>query len=157
MSKNSIRNLFEHFDLGKKEKVGHSELVKLLEVLRAMRRELKPDLLILSKVTGEGGETEGLASELSYPELLSLLAQIFTPQDAKAEHLRRSFAGFDASEKGELEEKEFDEFEARNAEGLEDYRFGGRKGAKEAFFGPGKPGKVSFDEYYLWINEVMKD
>ncbi len=96
---------------------------------------------------------------VSYDEFLNTISKHLSPNDVNRENLRKQFYSFDVALNGKLDRGEFQNFMRAVYGYMNDGRFKYKDSVADVFFNDlddDQNGEISFDEFYLYINGVLR-
>ena len=157
MSVSNLKKLFDHFDFDHNGFMDYGELKVLFEVLR----RLYPGLTLNDSVAMQYFQyaDANKDNKLSFDEFLRVVTQTLYPGDPKYEQLRAVFNKFDRQPDEKLTRAEFKNFIKAAYGYMNDPRFHYKDQVADYFLGQfdkNMDGNISFDEFYLFINGVLK-
>lgn len=157
MGKNNLKRLFDHYNKDGSGYLEKNEIVRMLGNLG----QIDPSLGINQDVIEEWTRLADLNGDrkLDYFDFCTMLSKYLVPDDQVRKNLRAQFYSFDMNNNGLMEEAEFQNFMKAVYSYMNDSRFQYSDDMAATFFrdlDDDSDGTVSFDEYYLYINGVLR-
>ena len=157
MARTNLRQLFNHFD---RDRNGELTLNEVRQMLMALGR-VDPSLRINDQVASEWLNLvdKDNSQSVSYDEFLNTISKYLVRNDANRENLRKQFYSFDVKLNGKLDRREFQNFMKAVYGYMNDSRFEYKDSVADVFFNDlddDGNGEISFDEFYLYINGVLR-
>ena len=153
----NLRVLFDAYD---RKRDGHLERFEVERLLLNLQR-LDPSLRINQSTISEwiALVDKNHDGSISYPEFLAALSRNLTANDVNRENLRKQFYSFDINANGKMNRNEFANFLRAVYGYMNDPRFAYKDTVAEVFFNElddNRDGEITFDEFYLYINGVLR-
>ena len=157
MARSNLRQLFNHFD---RDNNGELTLNEVRQMLMALGR-VEPSLQINDQVANEWLNLvdKDNNQSVSYDEFLNTISKYLVKNDVNRENLRKQFYSFDVKLNGKLDRREFQNFMKAVYGYMNDGRFQYKDSVADTFFNDlddDGNGEISFDEFYLYINGVLR-
>ena len=153
----NLRALFDHYDRNKDGWLELSEIERMLSNLQKCDQTLKINPQTIQEWIGHVDRNND--RRITYDEFLQALSKHIKVNDANRENLRKQFYSFDISSNGKMNRNEFQNFMRAVYGYMNDPRFQYKDSVADVFFGEldeNHDGEISFDEFYLYINGVLR-
>lgn len=153
----NLRALFDHYDRNRDGRLERPEVERMLLNLQ----KCDPSLKINPNTIGEWISLVDKNNDrnISYEEFLAAISKNLNPNDANRENLRKQFYSFDISANGKMDRNEFSNFMRTVYGYMNDSRFQYKDSVADVFFkelDENHDGEISFDEFYLYVNGVLR-
>ena len=153
----TLRNIFDYYDRNHDGRLGRAEIEMMLPDLQKFDSGLEINDSTFSEWIHLVDKNPD--NQISYNEFLSAISKHLHVSDANRKDLGHHFNSFDLNQNGKLNRVEFGKFIHTIYEYMNDSRFQYNETIADVFFRDidvNRDGEISFDEFYLYINGVLR-
>ena len=153
----TLRNIFDYYDRNHDGRLGRAEIHMMLPDLQRYDSALQVNDSTIDEwmhLTDKNPD-----HQISYNEFLSAISKHLHVNDANKQDLAHHFCSFNSNQNGALNRDEFCGFIRTVYQYMNDDRFSYNDDIADVFFRDidcDGDGEISFEEFYLYINGVLR-